>query len=189
MYQELLSALGIGLTLFAFVPYIISIKKGKTKPHVFSWIIWGSTTFIAFLAQIEGGGGIGVLPIGISGIISIYIAFLAWIKKSEIIISKWDWLFFLSGMLSLPFWYLTNNPLWAIVILTVVDTIGFIPTIRKAYFHPFNENLTFFAIFMVRNFVVVLAVSVYSLTTVLFPATMGLACLILIFIVLYRRNC
>ncbi len=187
MYQELLSTLAIGLTLFAFIPYIVSINKGKTKPHVFSWIIWGSTTFIAFLAQIKGGGGIGVLAIGVSGIISIYIAFLAWVKKSEITISTLDWLFFLSGMLSLPFWYFTNNPLWAIVILTVVDTIGFMPTIRKAYTHPFDENLTFFTIFMVRNFVVVSAVSVYSLTTVLFPAAMGLACLVLIVITLTRR--
>ncbi len=88
MYQELLSILAVGLTLFAFIPYIVSIKKGKTKPHVFSWIIWGSTTFIAFLAQVKGGGGIGVLAIGISGVISIYISFLAWTKRTEIIISK-----------------------------------------------------------------------------------------------------
>lgn len=72
--------------------------------------------------------------------------------------------------------------------LTVVDTIGFMPTIRKAYTHPFDENLTFFTIFMVRNFIVVSAVSVYSLTTVLFPAAMGLACLVLIVITLTRRN-
>ncbi|MFW5431721.1 MAG: hypothetical protein ACKE5M_00565 [Methylophilaceae bacterium] len=188
MYQQFLSVLAITLTLLAFVPYIISINKGKTKPHVFSWIIWGSTTFIAFLAQVEGGGGIGVLAIGLSGIISIYIAFVAWVKKSEIIISRWDWLFFLSGMLSLPLWYLTNNPLWAIVILTAVDAIGFMPTIRKVYSHPFDEDLTFFGIFMVRNFVVVSALSVCSLTTILFPAVMGFACLVLILVALYRRN-
>lgn len=46
-----LSVIAIVLTLVAFIPYIISILSGMTKPHVFSWVIWGITTFIVFLAQ------------------------------------------------------------------------------------------------------------------------------------------
>jgi hypothetical protein len=40
----------------------------------------GLNHLIAFLAQVDGGGGFGVLSIGVSGVISIYIAFLAWQK-------------------------------------------------------------------------------------------------------------
>jgi ATP adenylyltransferase/5',5'''-P-1,P-4-tetraphosphate phosphorylase II len=39
----------------------------------------------------------------------------------------------------------------------------------------YNENLTFFTLLMVRNFIVVFALSTYSLTTILFPAAMGFA--------------
>lgn len=93
LYKELLSMVAITLTVIAFFPYIRSIIRGSIKPHVFSWVIWGTTTFVLFLAQLEGHGGAGAWPIGVSGSITIFIAFLAFIKRSDIIITKTDWLF------------------------------------------------------------------------------------------------
>ena len=187
-YKELFSAIAIALTFFAFYPYIRSILKEQIKPHVFSWVIWGSTTFIAFLAQLDAGGGVGAWPIGISGIITIYVAFLAYVKKSDITITLADWCFFLSALASLPFWYFTSDPLWAVIILTVVDVLGFGPTVRKAFSFPFDEDLSFFFIFMLRNLIVILALEQHSLTTVLFPAAIAAACFSLIVMVLYRRK-
>lgn len=188
MYKELLSVVAIALTLLAFLPYIRSILKGKIKPHMFSWVIWGSTTFIVFLAQLEDDGGAGAWPIGVSGIITIYIALLAYVKRSDITITKIDWVFFIVAMASLPFWYFTSNPLWAVLILTTVDIFGFGPTVRKAYIEPFEEQLTFFALFTVRNIIAIMALENYSLTTVLFPAAIALSCLLLILVVLFRRS-
>ena len=110
-YKELLSAIAIVLTFIAFFPYIHSIIKGEIKPHVFSWIIWGTTTFVVFLAQLEDNGGVGAWPIGVSGVITIFIALLAYIKRTEIKITRIDWLFFVSAVSSLPFWYFTSDPL------------------------------------------------------------------------------
>ena len=188
MYKEFLSALAIALTFFAFFPYIRSILKGEIKPHVFSWVIWGSTTFIVFLAQLKDGGGVGAWPIGVSGLITIYVAFLAYVKKADITITKTDWFFFLSAMLSLPLWYFTADPLWAVIILTGVDVFGFGPTMRKAYSHPFDEDRLFFSLFMVRNLIVVIALEHYSLTTVLFPAVIAVACLALLVLITFRRR-
>ena len=72
--KEILSAVAIMLTFIGFLPYIVGIYKGSIKPHVFSWVIWGTTTFVVFLAQLEAHGGIGAWPIGVSGIITIMIA-------------------------------------------------------------------------------------------------------------------
>ena len=99
-YKELLSAVAIVLTFIAFFPYIGSIIKGAIKPHVFSWVIWGTTTFVVFLAQLDDGGGVGAWPIGVSGSITIFIALLAWLKRGDITITRTDWLFFVSAMSS-----------------------------------------------------------------------------------------
>lgn len=187
-YKEILSAVAIGLTFAAFIPYIRSILNGSTRPHVFSWIIWGTTTFVVFLAQLEGKGGVGAWPIGVSGSITIFIAFLAYVKRADITITKKDWIFFISALSSLPLWYLTSDPLWAVVILTTVDVFGFAPTIRKTYSFPHSESLPFFALFAVRNFIVIMALENYSVTTVLFPAVTAIACMLLIAIVVYRRR-
>lgn len=188
IYKEILTAIAIALTFIVFFPYIRLILLGQTKPHVFSWIIWGITTFVVFLAQLEGKGGVGAWPIGISGIITLFIAFLAYIKRSDIEITKTDWIFFISAMSSLPFWYFSSDPLWAVIILTTVDVFGFAPTIRKTFADPYSESLLFFALFTVRNLVVIMALENYSVTTVLFPAVIAVACLLLITLVAYRRK-
>jgi len=188
IHKELLSTIAIGLTILAFYPYIRSILRGKTKPHVFSWVIWGSTTFIVCLAQLADEGGAGAWPIGVSGIITLYVAVLAYLKKSDNTITKMDWLFFILAMTSLPAWYLTSHPLWAVVILTTVDVMGFGPTIRKAYIRPFEEQLLFFVIMSLRNLISISALEHYSLTTVLFPAVIAGVCLIFILMVMYRRR-
>lgn len=188
MSKSLLSAVAIAITLFAFLPYIRAILTSAIRPHVFSWFIWGTTTVIVFLAQLQGHGGAGAWPIGVSGSITVLIAALAYWKRADISITAVDWLFLVLALSSLPFWYFTADPLWAVLILTVVDLLGFGPTLRKAYTAPRSESVLFFATFAVRNFIVILALENYSLTTVLFPAAIAIACLLLIALILYRRR-
>ncbi|WP_036252533.1 hypothetical protein [Methylobacter sp. BBA5.1] len=187
-YKEILSAVAIALTFAAFVPYIRTIISGATKPHVFSWIIWGATTFVVFLAQIEDKGGVGAWPIGVSGCITVFVAFLAYVKRADITITKTDWLFFTLAMSSLPLWYFSSDPLWAVVVLTTVDVLGFGPTFRKAYSFPHSESLLFFSLFVVRNILVMIALENYSITTVLFPAAVAVACMLLMAMIMYRRR-
>jgi hypothetical protein len=187
-YKLTCSALAIALTFIAFVPYIRSILAGRTKPHVFSWVIWGITTVIVFFAQLEAKGGMGAWPTGVSGTITILIAVLAFIHRSDISITLTDRVFFLAALASLPFWFYTADPLWAVVVLTTVDLLGFGPTLRKAYAFPHEENIAFFFLFMTRNTFAILALEHFSVTTVLFPLAVGLACLLLIFVVGYRRH-
>lgn len=187
-YKELLSAVAMVLTFAAFVPYVRSIIRGTTKPHVFSWVIWGATTFMVFLAQIEGQGGVGAWPIGVSGAITMFIALLAYLKRADITSTKADWVFLAAALSSLPLWYLTSDPLWAVLVLTVVDALGFGPTIRKIHGAPHSESLLFFALMGMRNLIVIMALEHYSVTTVLFPAVIGMACLLLIALAIHRRR-
>ncbi|WP_320824475.1 hypothetical protein [Reinekea sp.] len=182
------SGVAIVLTFVAFIPYIRSILSGAIKPHVFTWVIWGTTTLIVFFAQLEARGGLGAWPIGISGVIASFIAFLAFLKRSDISISRSDWLFFIAALVSLPIWYFTSDPLWAVVALTVTDLLGFGPTMRKAYDFPHQEDMLFFVLFAARNAFAILALEHYSIATVLFPVAIICACLVLLFVVLYRRR-
>ena len=188
MYKAILSTIAIGITFVAFVPYIRSIWHGQTKPHVFSWIIWGLTTVIVFFAQLAGNAGIGALPIGISGTITLYIAFLSYQYRADDTITQIDWVFFILALSSLPCWYFASDPLWAVVILSTTDLLGFAPTFRKAYVAPFEEQLTIFVLMLFRNSLVIAALEHYSMTTVLFPAVVGIACGCFIVMVLVRRS-
>ncbi len=188
MTKELLSTAAIVLTFGLFFPYIRSIHCGRTRPHVFSWVIWGLGTVIVFFAQLAGQAGTGAWAIGVSGVITCYIAALAYTKRADTEITRLDWVFFVAALSALPFWFFTSDPLWAVVILTVVDVMGFGPTLRKAFSHPHEESLLFFTLAAVRNGLVILALETYSLTTVLFPAAVGVACLMLVGLLIYQRS-
>jgi hypothetical protein len=188
LFKEIASAAAIAITIIAFAPYIRAILIGKVQPHVFSWIIWGTTTFVVFLAQLQDSGGVGAWAIGVSGVMTIFIAFLAYWKRSDLTITRIDWLFFALAMTALPIWGITDNPMWAVIVLTFVDLLGFAPTVRKSYAQPYSESLLFFTLFLLRNLLVLIALENYSLTTVLFPAVIGVACLFLIAMIVYRRR-
>ncbi len=188
LYKELLSFIAIILTIFAYFPYIHSILKGKTSPHLFTWIIWGSATIVIFLAQLKDGGGIGTWSTGISGCIALYVALLAYIKRADSSIDKLDYLFFSLSILALLAWYFTDNPLWAVIILTLTELLAFTPTFRKSYSQPLSEPLHFYILIVIRNIFAMIALEHYSITTLFFPAVSALACLSFTLMVYYRRN-
>ncbi len=188
MLKEILSAIAIVITIASFLPYLVSILRGQTRPHVFSWIIWGITTFVVFLAQLSDRGGAGAWPIGVSGIITIIVAWLAYRHKADITITLTDWLFLISALSALPFWYLTADPFWAVLILTTVDMLGFGPTLRKAYHYPYEEQALFYFLFAVRNVLASMALENYTATTLMFPVATGIGCLVLIALIGYRRH-
>ncbi len=187
--KALLSVAAIALTFAAFLPYIVSIRSGRTRPHVFSWLIWGVTTLLVFLAQRVGGAGVGAWPTGVSALITFLIAWLAHAHGADREITTSDWLFLLGASSALPFWVLTADPLWAVVILTLVDLLGFGPTLRRAYSHPEQERVGFYSLFVLRNLLVLLSLEHLTLTTALFPAAVGLACVGLVLLLLWRRRC
>ena len=183
----LLSLTATPLPLAAFYPYILSILKQQTKPHVFSWIIWGITTLIAFALQWTEGGGLGSWPTGFLGVLTLGIAWIAFIKRGEISITKWDWFFFLSGIAVLPFWYLTSSPLLSMILLTTVDSLGFFPTIRKSYYCPYDENITMYVVIFFQNLISIGALERITMTTILFPAVTSVMIAILVTLILSQR--
>jgi hypothetical protein len=90
--KEIASGIAFVLTFLLFYPYIRSIWRKATIPHVLSWVIWAFGTFVVFLAQLADGGGIGAWPIGFSACITAYIAVLSYRVRSRIDISRGDWM-------------------------------------------------------------------------------------------------
>lgn len=183
-----LSAAAMALTFVAFVPYFRSILAGTTRPHVFSWVVWGTNTSVAFVATLSAGGGAGAWAVGFSAAITLTVAALAWRRRADVHITRTDWAFFLAGLAAIPLWSVASDPLWAIGLVTAVELLGFGPTMRKSWQQPWSEPVSFLAILIVRNALVIAALEERSLTTVLFPAAMAGACILLIGILVMRRQ-
>lgn len=186
--REALSIAAVVLTFAMFWPYIAATRSGRIRPHVFSWVIWTLVTVSVFFAQVAGGAGVGALAIGISGCITGCVALLAWRRRADLEITRSDWGFLVAALSAIPAWWLTADPLWAVVILTGVDLSGFGPTYRAAWRRPHHEHVGFFAVGAVRNVLVIAALETVSVTTALFPAAVGVGCVLLVVLLLVRRR-
>lgn len=188
MVKEVASFAAIALTFVIFWPYIRSTRSGAILPHAFSWIIWTLVTLSVFFAQLAGGAGQGAWAIGLSGLLTAYVAGLAWVRRATLGITVSDYLFLGGALTALPAWWLTDDPLSAVVILTAVDLSGFGPTVRRAWSHPEREQVSFYAMAALRNTLVIAALEQTTITTALFPAAVGVGCVLLCMFVLARRR-
>ncbi|WP_367025944.1 hypothetical protein ABZN20_16280 [Methylococcus sp. ANG] len=187
-YQSWLSAVAVILTWIAFLPYILSTFRGQTRPHVFSWVVWGMNTSVAFLATLHAGGGLfGAGVIGFSAGVTLFIAVLAYLKRADVSVTTSDRLFFIMALAAMPLWHWADDPLWAVWLITVIELLGFAPTFRKTWAQPFSESMGFLVLLVIRNALVIAVLDRHTTVTVLFPAAMAAACLALIAVMVWRR--
>lgn len=188
MYEAWSGAIAMALTFAAFLPYIRAILRGRVRPHVFSWIVWGINTSAAFFIALEADGGIGAWAIGFSAVVTLYIAVLGHFKCSDLTITRTDWVFFVAALAAMPLWYLMRDPLLTVWLVTLIELLGFGPTLRKTWRQPYSESMTFLGLMVMRNVLVITALGNHTTTTMLFPTMMSVACLALIAIMVWRRR-
>jgi len=170
----ILGTIAVIIALIGYVPYFRDIFLGKTKPHAYSWLVWGIITGIGFLGQILNKGGAGAWVTGITAIISFSIFFLA-LKNKEKNITLSDKLSLLGAFIAMLLWYLTSNPLGALILIILIDLFGFFPTIRKSYNKPNEETMITFFLNGLKFAIALFALESYSLITYLYPLYLTLA--------------
>ncbi|MBI5531010.1 MAG: hypothetical protein HY918_05965 [Candidatus Doudnabacteria bacterium] len=185
--KTIVSVIAIALTFIGYAPYIIDIFKGKTKPHVFSWLIWGIITSIIFALQINAGGGIGSYVTLSVSLISFFIFFKA-LPSGRKQITAIDVIFLFLAIISIPIWLVVKQPVLSIVLLSTIDMLGFAPTVRKSWVDPYSETLSLYTITTFRHALSILGLAHYSIITWLFPGTWVIANALFAIMLIVRRK-
>lgn len=186
-YKAALGTIAIIITLVSYVPYFRNLLSGKTKPHAFSWLVWGVLNAIAFAGQIHDKGGPGAWSVGLSAVV-MFVIFGISLQRGEKDIRPFDWLCLGGAAWSLVPWLLTNDPLLSVILITVIDAFGFLPTVRKSFNKPHQETLITFVLSTVKYLLVVLALQNYTLVTVLFPFAVFVMNALFVVMLLIRRR-
>jgi hypothetical protein len=186
-YQTILGILAAFVGVLGYVPYYRNILRGKTKPHPFSWIIFTLLMSIVFVGQMNGGGGPGAWVSGVSVVGIAGIAFLA-LKKGEKSITPFDWFCFVGALVGVLVLHVTNDPLTAIIVVTLVNLVAFAPTVRSGYRKPNQETASLFFFGTVKYLISLFALSTLSLTTTLFPLSVIVSNTFFVCMLLFRRT-
>ncbi len=186
-YQEIIGTVAFLISLVGSVIYIVSILKGQTKPHLYTWLVFGILTSIAFFAQIHEHAGPGVWTTGMTAFSCIVTAILA-LKYGTKDIHRTDKISLAVSLLAIIPWMMMHDPLWSVVMISLIDCVAMIPTLRKSWNKPYEENVTTYAIANVKTILSVIALTNINMTTVLYPVAITLVNFVLIFLCLWRRR-
>jgi uncharacterized membrane protein YhfC len=186
-YRGILGIAATVIALISYIPYFRDIVARKTRPHAFTWLIWGTLTAIAFVGQIVGHGGPGAWVTGFTALVCLVIAGIA-AFDGERNITRLDWLALAGAGAALIAWFLTHSPLLSVILITVIDEIGFVPTLRKSYYRPHEETMSTFVMSGFKWVLGLVALERFTVTTALFPLSIVLASWLFVVMLLIRRR-
>ena len=185
--QIIIGAISFIIGIYATYIYIISILRGKTKPHLFTWVIWGIIASIAFAAQLYDNAGPGSWAMGWTAASCVLTALLA-LKYGEKNITRSDWIAFIASLSAILPWLLTKDPLGSVILISIIDVVAFYPTMRKSWTKPHEEHLGAYHIANLKLFLSLFAMSNFTLVTTLYPMAIIAANLSFLGLCYWRRR-
>src|ERR1044072_3798045 len=69
--KAVIGVIAVVLTFIAYIPYYRDILNGKTRPHIYSWSLWGLLTILLVALQIKGGAGPATWVTAAAGLLCI----------------------------------------------------------------------------------------------------------------------
>ncbi len=166
--QEILGYASGILIAISVIPYVRDIFLLKTKPERMTWFIWSVLLTIAFFAQFSEGGTWSLITTGVDWL-GVVIIFILSIKYGMGGTTKLDKLALVGSGIGLLIWYLTNEPLFALLIVLLIDFSAGMLTIIKTYKEPATETLSAYLICGTGRLLGVLSVGEINFSLIIFP--------------------
>jgi hypothetical protein len=171
MELKLILGISAGLSIFCYLPYIRDIFLKKTQPHAYSWLVWTLLQVTGTLAGFKDGGGYGTWAIGV-GSLFCFLIFLLSFKYGTKNISSFDFLCLLACLVAILFYIKLDNPLWSVLVVTIIDFIGFLPTYRKGWEEPETETVSTYLIAATSYLLALFALQNYTVITLLYVVSL-----------------
>jgi hypothetical protein len=170
--------------LLGNIPYIISIRRGATRPNLVTWGIW-TTIGLILLGSYQAIGATNTLWLLIAQVISQCVITIYAFKYSQGNWTQLDRICLAGAGLSLLLWWCSGSPLVALLMNTTMDLLGAIPTIQKIYRDPNSEDLRFWVMSFAATVLNLLAIENFSISFIVFP--LYLFCLNFVVLILLVR--
>lgn len=174
------------LSLTGCVAYIRDMFRGKSKPNLVTWGLWGSApiiaTFAALSADADPWATVRIFMSGFGPLLIFITSFF--IKESYWKLSKFDFACGALSLIALCVWILADMPILAILFLAVADLFATLPTIIKAWKYPATETVYTYLVGLFTAIIIIPAIPVWNIENAAFQVYLLIANTFLFFIVL-----
>ena len=153
---------------------------------MYTWLIWTITQGTAVGAMIVGGGGIASISFAVATLL-VFVVFLFSFRYGTKHVTRSDTALLCVALLAIVAWVLLDTPLVSVVLVTAVDLLGYIPSIRKSYAEPQTETLSTWFLFTISNFFAIAALSEFNVLTLTYIVAITLGNMAIVGILTYRQ--
>lgn len=191
MDLDLKASLGFIAGVIAFVAYIVyvvSILRGKSKPNRATWWIWAFMGLVVGLSYYASGAE-NTIWVPVVEFLGPFMIALLSIKYGEGgIKDKTDLLCMFGAIISIILWIIFKNPVIALVTNLAVDSFAVIPTIKKSFNRPQTEDFWAWLGTGIADALNVVAVEKFTFAILLYPIYMFVSDWIIILILLFKKK-
>lgn len=156
------------VSLLGFVPYLISVVRGRTRPSMASWWIWTLVGCLIVVSYYAAGARTSIWT-PVSYVIGPLLIALVSLRYGSGGWSRFDRLCVLGAGLSLLLWVLSGTPLTTLIFNILIDLLGALPTVRKTWQEPDSEDRLSWALFLIANSLNLLAVQPWTFPNASYP--------------------
>lgn len=149
--------------LLAFGPYIMATLLGVTRPNRATWAIWSLVGVMLATSYFSASGERVTIWVPISYVIGPIVTALLSIWYGVGGWTRLDRLCLIIAAISAVMWWLTGQPVLALLLNLLVDLVGVIPTLRKAYNEPESEDRLAWTMSCLANGLNVLALNPFRI--------------------------
>lgn len=186
-FKIIIGIITVILGVVGYIPYLRDTVKKKTKPHIYTWFVWGLVTLIIFALQVSGGAEAGSWVTLVGGLLALTI-FVLGMRNGDKNITRSDTVFLISALIALGLWLIADQPIISMILLVTIGMLGFGPTIRKSWNSPETETISTYLINAIRHTLSILALAQYSILTWLFPVAWSIANFLFVIVLIVRRK-
>jgi hypothetical protein len=172
--KEIISAIAVVLTFIAYIPYYRDILHGRTRPHVYSWSLWGLLTVLIVALQIKGGAGAATWVTAAAGLLCLGVVVLS-LRNGKRDITLSDTITAVLSLIAIGVWLIAKQPVVSIILVVLADMLAFFPTVRKSWNQPYAETLSLYITNALRFALVILAIKHYTILSTLWVAAWATA--------------
>ncbi len=187
MIDEKFVILAVLINASGSFTYIRAALKGQVKPHKISWLLWSIIPLVIILAQISKAANWSAL-FTFSTFIGPLAIFLASFinKKADWAISKFDISCGVLSLLAIIFWFITKDPIVAIMLSILADIAAAMPTLIKSFYFPETEQVWAYLSACIAAAIVLLTFNTWDFTNVAYPIYVFLLCLALVILIKFK---
>lgn len=141
--RNLLLAIGVVLTVYASIPYLLDVLRHKTKPRVVSWFNWSLLAGISAAATLADKQ-YPATALGLAIFVECSLVVIAGLKLGDKKFELFDVFCQAGAIIGFVLWIAFNSPLIAVAANCAIDLIASMPTFRHIWHRPHEETASAF---------------------------------------------